>query len=109
MEINIREHCPVARSLDAIGDKWSILIVRNLALDGPHRFQDFANALPGISPTTLSARLKSLHALGLIKREVLETHPPRSVYSLTELGEEMKPIVRALREFGGRLPSQPTT
>ncbi|MEL6102880.1 MAG: helix-turn-helix domain-containing protein [Pseudomonadota bacterium] len=104
MEINTREHCPVARSLDIVGDKWSILVIRNLALDGPHRFQDFANALPGISPTTLSARLKSLQENGIVKREVLNSHPPRTIYSLTKLGEEMKPVVRALRQFGGKLP-----
>jgi len=104
MEINTREHCPVARSLDIIGDKWSILIIRNLVLDGPHRYQDFANALPSVSPTTLSARLKSLQAHGLIQREVLETHPPKTIYTLTKLGEEMKPVVRALRQFGGHLP-----
>ena len=106
MEINTRKHCPVARSLDVVGDKWSILIVRNLALDGPHRFQDFANALTGISPSTLSARLKSLQAHGLIDRDVLETHPPRTEYTLTRLGEEMKPVLQALWEFGGHLPPQ---
>jgi len=104
MEINTREHCPVARSLDAVGDKWSILIIRNLALDGPHRFQDLANALPGISPTTLSGRLKSLQAHGLIRREVHDSHPPTTTYSLTPLGEEMKPVVRALFDFGSKLP-----
>lgn len=100
MEIDTREHCPVAHGLDIIGDKWSILIIRNLILDGPRRFQDFANALPGISPTTLSARLKALQANGLIQRDVLESHPPRTIYALTELGEEIKPVVRALRQFG---------
>ena len=104
MEINTRKHCPVARGLNIVGDKWSVLIVRNLVLDGPHRFQDFANALEGISPTTLSARLKTLQKNGLIQRDVIDTHPPKTIYELTELGEKMKPVVQALFQFGSALP-----
>lgn len=104
MEINTRKNCPVARGVDVAWDKWSILILRNLILDGPHRFQDLANALEGISPTTLSARLKSLQENGLVRRDVIATHPPKTIYTLTELGEKVKPVVGALKQFGNALP-----
>lgn len=74
--------------------------MRNLALDGPHRFQDFSKALPGVSPTTLSARLKRLEDAGLIKRSVVDARPPKTVYELTEMGLAARPIIRAMREFG---------
>ncbi|MEL7091769.1 MAG: helix-turn-helix domain-containing protein [Pseudomonadota bacterium] len=107
MEILPRPNCPVARSASLLGDKWSLLILRNLILDGPHRFQDFARTLEGISPTTLSARLKALQDGGLITRDVVPTHPPKTVYTLSEAGQAAKPIIRAMREFGSTLPAKP--
>ncbi|MEM6758048.1 MAG: helix-turn-helix domain-containing protein [Pseudomonadota bacterium] len=107
MEIKHRPDCPVARSASLLGDRWSLLILRNLILDGPHRFQDFSRTLDGISPTTLSARLKSLQDGGLITREVVPSRPPKTVYSLSEAGKAARPIIRAMREFGSSLP--PTT
>jgi DNA-binding HxlR family transcriptional regulator len=106
MEINARKNCPVARGTDFIGDKWTLLILRNLILDGPHRYQDFTRALEGVSPTTLSNRLKSLQQNGLIRRDIVDGHPPGTLYSLTELGQSTKPIVAALRDFGRALPAQ---
>ncbi len=103
MEINTRKNCPVALGADVVWDKWSILIIRNLGLDGAHRFQDFVNALEGISPTTLSSRLKSLQENGLILREIIDSHPPRTTYTLTELGKEMKPVIQALGRFGSKV------
>jgi len=107
MEINTRPDCPVARSADIIADRWTLLILRNLSLDGPQRFQDFAKALDGISPTTLSARLKSLQEHGLIAREVIDTHPPRTLYALTDLGLNVRPVLKALHQFGSALPGKP--
>ena len=104
MTINTRENCPVARAISVVGDKWSLLIIRNLGLDGPQRFQDLSKALVGISPNTLSARLKSLQGSGLVERRVVDAHPPRTLYSLTQKGEAARPIVLALREFGSSLP-----
>lgn len=105
MEINTRKNCPVARGAELVWDKWSLLILRNLNLDGPHRFQDFANALEGISPTTLSARLKTLQKNGLIQRKITDAHPPGTLYELTELGRNMRPVIQALASFGNTLPS----
>ena len=92
--------CPVARSLDIIGERWTILILRDLLLGGPCRFQDFENSLAGISPNTLSARLKRLEEHGVVERRFYEQHPPRAEYALTEKGEELRPVLRALLDWG---------
>ena len=69
--------CPVARTLDIIGERWSVLILRDLFLQGPRKFQDFESSLSGISPNTLSARLKRLEESGVIERSFYAEHPPR--------------------------------
>ena len=62
--------CPVARTLDLIGERWTILLLRDLLLHGPRRFQDFQESLPGVAPNTLSTRLKSMEDHGLVRREM---------------------------------------
>jgi DNA-binding HxlR family transcriptional regulator len=96
------ERCPVARALDIIGERWTMLILRDLMLRGPCRFQDFQAHLVGISPPTLSARLKTLQDAGVVERRFYEQHPPRAEYLLTEKGEALRPAMRALREWGDR-------
>src|SRR5262245_36227632 len=95
-------YCPVARTLDIIGDRWTILMLRDLLLQGPRRFQDFRDSLPGVAPTTLSARLKALEAHGLIARRRYSEHPPRLEYQLTDKGKSLGPVLKALREWGQR-------
>ena len=95
--------CPVARTLDLIGERWTILILRDLLLQGPRRFQDFQESLAGVAPNTLSARLKTIEAQGLITRHLYSEHPPRLEYRLTEKGKSLGPIVKALRDWGRRL------
>lgn len=97
---SFRKVCPIARALDAIGEKWSLLIVRNLFLKGAQRFQDLEEGLPGIAPNTLSARLKALEAQGAIARRFYVQHPPRCEYYLTEKGEQLKSVLKALRTWG---------
>jgi DNA-binding HxlR family transcriptional regulator len=92
--------CPVARTLDIIGERWSILILRDLLLGGPRKFQDFERSMPGISPNTLSTRLKRLEEGGVIERRFYEEHPPRAEYVLTEKGRALGPAMRALRGWG---------
>jgi DNA-binding HxlR family transcriptional regulator len=92
--------CPVARTLELIGDGWAILVLRDLFLHGPRRFQDFQESLQGIAPNTLSSRLKSMEANGLIARRQYSEHPPRLEYQLTDKGKSLGPIVKALREWG---------
>jgi DNA-binding HxlR family transcriptional regulator len=96
------ENCPVARTLAIIGERWTILILRDLLLDGPRKFQDLERSLAGISPNTLSARLKTLEEHGLVARRFYEEHPPRAEYLLTDKGRELRPVLRALKDWGER-------
>ena len=72
--------CPVARTLDLIGERWTILLLRDLLLEGPRRFVDFQASLPGVAPNTLSARLKALEDNGLVQRALYSERPPRVEY-----------------------------
>lgn len=92
--------CPVARTLDLIGERWSLLVLRDLFLKGPRRFQDFQESLSGVAPNTLSARLKELENHGLIARRLYSEHPPRLEYHLTDKGKTLGPVMKALREWG---------
>lgn len=92
--------CPVARTLDIIGERWTILILRDLFLYGPRRFQDFQDSLSGIAPNTISARIKKLEAAGIIVRRLYSEHPPRAEYLLTERGHALRPALLALRDWG---------
>ena len=77
--------CPVARTLDLIGERWTILLLRDLLRQGPRRFQDFQTSLPGVAPNILSARLKSLEDKGLVQRQIYSERPPRLEYVLRSL------------------------
>lgn len=92
--------CPVARTLDLVGERWTILLLRDLLLQGPRRFQDFQSSLPGVAPNMLSARLKAMEDNGLIRRQLYSERPPRVEYLLTDKGKSMGPIVKAMREWG---------
>jgi DNA-binding HxlR family transcriptional regulator len=92
--------CPIARTLDIVGERWTILILRDLAVGGARKFQDFERSLAGISPNTLSARLKRLEEAGIVERRFYEQHPPRAEYLLTEKGNELRPVLRALFNWG---------
>ena len=101
-----RTNCPVARALDLLGDRWTLLIVRDLLLDGPRRFSDLARTVAGSSPAILSNRLKRLEDSGLIERRFYSQHPPRAEYLLTPEGESLGPVLGALRQFGETLPGR---
>jgi DNA-binding HxlR family transcriptional regulator len=94
--------CPVARTLDLIGERWTILLLRDLLLQGPRRFQHFQESLPGVAPNILSARLKSLEENGLVQRQLYSDRPPRVEYVLTEKGKSLGPVVKAMREWGAK-------
>src|SRR5262249_50499555 len=93
--------CPVAKTLELIGDRWTLLIVRDL-LPGTRRFQDLLESLPGVAPNILSDRLKLMEAPGLIGRRFYSAHPPRAEYELTAKGKELGVIVGALAAWGSR-------
>src|SRR5882672_5047902 len=94
--------CPVARTLDLIGERWTILLLRDLLLRGPRRFQDFQESLPGVAPNTLSARLKTLEENDLVFRQLYNEHPPRLEYVLTDKGKSLGPVIRAIRDWGDK-------
>lgn len=92
--------CPIARCLDIVGERWTMLIVRDLLRQGPRRFHDLGRSLCGISPNTLSLRLKRLEANGIIERCLYMQHPIRAEYVLTAKGHRLEPILRALSDWG---------
>jgi DNA-binding HxlR family transcriptional regulator len=102
MASNYGQTCPVARALDVVGEKWSLLILRDLFRHGPLRFQELEQRLPGVAPNTLSARLKRLEAQGVIATRLYERHPPRYEYLLTDKGEALQPVLKALYAWGER-------
>lgn len=97
-----QKNCPVAKTLDLIGERWTVLLLRDLFLHGPRRFQDFQESLTGVAPNTLSARLKSMETNDLIAGRTYSEHPPRLEYHLTEKGKSLGPVLKALREWGQR-------
>jgi DNA-binding HxlR family transcriptional regulator len=101
------QFCSVARALDVIGDRWTLLIIRELLLRGASRYTDLKNGLPGIATNLLADRLRELESAGLVTRE--EAPPPvaTTLVRLTEAGAELEPVVRALGSWGIRLMTQP--
>lgn len=91
--------CPVARTLDVLGDRWTILVIRDL-LRGVNRFSDLEQSLAGISPNLLAARLKRLEKAGMVERAFYSDHPPRAEYRLTHKGREFGAVVRAMYAWG---------
>src|SRR5437016_14427904 len=99
--------CPLARTLDIIGERWTILILRDLFLEGPRKFQDFERSLAAIGPNTLSARLKRLEEHGIVARRFYEQYPPRAEYLLTDKGRQLGPILKALLDWGRKHTAAP--
>lgn len=97
--------CPVATTVQLIGNKWKILILRNLIYNGTQRFGDFLKTIPAISKKVLTDNLRALENDGLIDREVFAEVPPRVEYSLSELGKTLKPVLDALRDWGNEYKS----
>jgi DNA-binding HxlR family transcriptional regulator len=101
-----REYCAIARSLDLLGQRWTLLIVRDLFL-GPQRYTDLHAGLPGIATDMLTARLRTLEAEGLIRRRELPPPAAATVYELTDTGRRLGPLIRALGEVGLTLLDAP--
>ena len=103
-----RSTCPVSRTLDVLGDRWSLLVVRDL-MRGKKRFAEFLESKEGIPTNTLAERLQRLVRAGIVESHRYSDHPPRVEYLLTIKGEELRPIIRAMvdwgvRHAGGKLP-----
>jgi DNA-binding HxlR family transcriptional regulator len=101
------QYCSVAKALDVVGDRWTLLIIRELLLQGPCRYTDLRNGLPGIATNLLADRLHELEAAGLVKRE--EAAPPvaTTLFQLTEAGAGLEPSLEALGAWGIRYMAEP--
>ncbi len=99
--------CAIARALDVVGERWSLLLVRELAL-GPRRYRDLATGLPGIPSNVLAARLKDLQAAGVITRRTLPAPTDVTVYELTDAGRALQPALIQLRDWGLRYAPEPS-
>lgn len=91
--------CPVERAAQIIGGKWTILIIRDLQ-DGEQRFTELMRSMPGISPKTLSERLRELERRGVVERRAFQDMPVRVGYVLTEKGRALLPVIECLRRYG---------
>jgi len=102
------QYCSVAKALDVVGDRWTLLIARELLLQGPCRYTDLKNGLPGIATNLLSDRLRELEATGLVRRE--EAPPPvaTTLFHLTEAGARLEPVLDALGGWGIRYMTPPS-
>jgi DNA-binding HxlR family transcriptional regulator len=98
--------CATAHALDLIGERWALLVVRDLLL-GPKRFTDLKAGIPDISPNVLGQRLRELEAAGIVQRRTLPPPAASRVYELTVWGQELEPVVVALGRWGSRSPTHP--
>ena len=91
--------CPVETTLTLIGDKWKVLILRDL-MDGTKRFGELRKSLSGVSQKVLTAQLRDMESCGIISRQVYAEVPPKVEYSLTALGDSLRPVIDVLRTWG---------
>jgi DNA-binding HxlR family transcriptional regulator/putative sterol carrier protein len=98
--------CAAAHALDLVGERWALLVVRELLL-GPKRFTDLKAGLPGASPNVLSQRLRELEGVGILRRRKLPPPAASRVYELTPWGEELEPVIVRLGRWGARSPTKP--
>lgn len=100
------QYCSIARALDLVGDRWTLLVVRELLLQGPCRFTDLKNGLPGVATNLLSARLKELEQAGLITRRDAPPPVATALYALSATGLALEPVLRALGLWGLHLMTE---
>lgn len=100
------QYCPIACSLGLIGERWTLLVVREL-MHGPKRYTDLVDGLNGIGTNILAARLKALETAGLVERRKLPPPAASNVYELTPTGQQLRPVLHELARFGARLMGPP--
>jgi DNA-binding HxlR family transcriptional regulator len=100
------QYCPIACSLGLVGERWTLLVVREL-MHGPKRYTDLVDGLNGIGTNILAARLKELEAAGLVERRKLPPPAASNVYELTPAGQGLRPVLHELARFGARLMGPP--
>jgi DNA-binding HxlR family transcriptional regulator len=102
------QYCPIAHALDLVGERWSLLVVREL-MHGPKRYTDLAERLPGIGTNILAARLRDLEASGIVTKRILPPPAASRVYELTDYGRDLRTVMRELALWGARSVGPPTT
>jgi DNA-binding HxlR family transcriptional regulator len=95
------DSCPVCRTAEIVCGKWTLLVIRDLA-DGRSRFCELERSLHGISPRTLSLRLRALEEEGIVERQTYPEVPPRVEYALTEKGRALVPLIESMRTYGSQ-------
>jgi DNA-binding HxlR family transcriptional regulator len=100
MARSYEQFCPIARTLDIIGERWTLLILRDLLVFDKTRFSELQESLSGIPARVLSDRLKKLVELGFVARRVYSEHPLRAAYHPTEKGESLRPVLGAIAQWG---------
>ncbi len=98
--MRLRSYCPIAGTLDILGDRWSLLIVRDLLYGGERRYGDLAASWESIPTNTLADRLKRLEEAGIVARERYNDRPPRYSYRLTRKGTALGPVLEAMSQWG---------
>jgi DNA-binding HxlR family transcriptional regulator len=101
-----RQYCSIAKALDVVGDRWTLLIVRELLIRGACRYTDLKNGLPGIATNLLSERIRELESAGLIRREDAPPPVAATLFHLTEAGAELEPVLDTLGRWGVRYMSE---
>jgi DNA-binding HxlR family transcriptional regulator len=101
MSAESNSRCPVCRTADVVCGKWTLLVIRDLA-EGCSRFCELERSLEGISPRTLSLRLRALEEEGIVTRNTFPEVPPRVEYALTEKGQALVPLIEDMRRYGTR-------
>ena len=101
MSAESNSRCPVCRTADVVCGKWTLLVIRDLA-EGCSRFCELERSLEGISPRTLSLRLRALEEEGIVARNTFPEVPPRVEYALTEKGQALVPLIEDMRRYGSR-------
>jgi DNA-binding HxlR family transcriptional regulator len=107
MRKRYEQYCPVAHALDLVGERWALLVVREL-MHGPKRYTDLAEHLPGIGTNILASRLRDLEACGIVRKRTLPPPAASRVYELTEYGQGLRPAIRELALWGARSLGPPT-
>jgi DNA-binding HxlR family transcriptional regulator len=101
------QYCSIAKALDVVGDRWTLLIIRELLIRGACRYTDLKNGLPGIATNLLSDRIRELESAGLIRREDAPPPVATTLFHLTEAGAELRPVLDAIGRWGVRYMPEP--
>jgi DNA-binding HxlR family transcriptional regulator len=102
MTTSHRSVCPIACTLDILGDRWTLLVIRDMLFFEKQRFEEFLESAEGISTNILAQRLRQLEAAGLIEKHPYSNHPRRMNYALTEKGRSLRPVLRSMIVWGLR-------